>query len=365
MAPLSVERRRREFWRRVGSAIFERRWQFVFLVLSTLLVGFGIQEGFVYAQVNNFSDQAVQLPILYSYADDTLFQGDILLDARENYMTFFYPVLGFLSRYVPSNLLLLGLYVASLGMTVTGMYYLAEHLFPGRHVGPIAVLLWTTWLPNPGGDFLHSSFPTHTTTAIGIQLVGLALALRQRHLLAAALIGFSANINAMTAVSFAMVWAFLLLRERELWSWRLVRIPLMMGLMASPVMIWRLVTSSAIIEEQSVPVETFVEIMRVRLWYAIFPFSVNLQLWVLFGLVIAFWVYAARFAPRETNRKVLWMSQGIVLLGIVGTLFTELIPVPFIIQLHWCVAPGCSTCLRRSTWPTSFTPGWVAIVGRL
>jgi hypothetical protein len=317
--------------------LYAQRWRLIFLLLVTLLVAFIIQEGFEHAQVGQFRDQSVQLPILYSYADHNLFPGDLLLEARVTYVTWLYPVLGFLSRYIPLELLMLALYVSSVGLTISAVYYLAEHFFPGQYAGLIAVLLWTVWLPNPGGDFLRSSFPTHTTTAVGLQLWGLVLALRGRSLWAAALIGFAININAMTGLFLGLTWAFWLLSQREQWSWRLLLIPLVAGLFALPTLYWKFGSGAAV---QDIPMEDFVGIMRTRLWYAIFPFSVNSGLWLSFGMVLAAWFYAARYAPNRTNVQVFCMMQAIVLLVIVGTVFTEFYPVELVIELQ----------LLRSTW---------------
>lgn len=317
--------------------LYRYRWHALFLVLSTVLVAFGFQEGFEHAQVNQFRDQSVQLPILYSYADNTLFPGDLLLQARETYVTWLYPILGILSRIVPLYALMLALYICSVALTVSAVYALSEDLFPGAQVGIIAVILWTAWLPNPGGDFLRSSFPTHTTTAVGLQLWGLVFALRRRYELAALLIGLAININAMTGVFITSVWVFDLLHHRQVWSQRLIRIPLIMGLAALPTLWWKFAAAPA---EQTIPMEHFVEIMRTRLWYAIFPFSVNMQLWLLFVAVLGLWVYSARYALPETNRRVLWMMQGIVALFIIGTVFTEFIPLGIVMELQ----------LLRSTW---------------
>jgi|GEM_PF-5691361 len=325
-----------------GKRLITWRWQLLFLGLCTLLVGFGIQEGFEHAQVNQFRDQSVQLPILYSYADQDLYPDDILLGARETYVTLLYPTLGILSRYIPLDLMMLSIYVLSIGMTVTGVYFIAEHLFEQRHVGMVAILLWTAWLPNLGGDFLLSPFPTHTTFAVGMQLMGLAFALRKHYALAALFIGLSANINAMTALSFAMVWGFLLLDERKTWTWHIIQIPIILGFSALPAVIWKL--TSSLESSGEISTDLFVEIMRTRLWYAIFPFSVNLILWVLFGVMVAFWIYSARFAPQHTNQKIKWMSGAIILLVSIGTIFTEIIPVKLAMQLQ----------LVRSSWVLVF-----------
>ncbi|MFP4324283.1 MAG: hypothetical protein ACLFTK_17640, partial [Anaerolineales bacterium] len=314
------------------------RYHLLFLLLSTLMVAFGIREGFEFGAVNHFRDQSVQLPILYSYADSTLFQNDILLEARDTYITWFYPALGVLSRVVPLYYIFLGTYLLAIGFMVGGVYYLAETLFPERNVGLVAALLWTVWLPNPGGDFIHSAFPTHTTTAMGLQLLGLTLAIRRRYTLAALLIGFAANINAMTSFFMTAVWAMGMFAQRDEWNWRLIRIPVLIALMAAPTLYWRFVMATPTGDPAAT--ETFVEIMRLRLWYAVFPFSVNLLLWVAFAGVVGLWIYSARYAQRETNRQVFWMIQGIVILMIIGTVFTEIFPLEFVIQLQ----------LLRSTW---------------
>jgi len=313
-------------------------WTWLFCILAGLFIAFGAQEGFEHAQVNHFRDQSVQLPILFSYADESLYPDDILLGARQTYTTFFYPLLGLASRQVSLWWLMALIYVLTTILTVSAVYALAETLFPEAGAGYIAVLLWAAWLPNVGGDYLRSAFPTHTTTAIGLQLWALVFALRGRDLPAAALLGLTANINAMTSVFIGIVWAFDLLRRYREWDWRLLRIPVVMGLCAAPILWWRFFGEAS--QPSNVDMATFVEVMRIRLWYAVFPFSAHPALWGLFGLVVAAWIYSACYAPPATNRRVLWMVQGITLLVLIGTIFTEFYPIELVIQLQ----------LLRSTW---------------
>jgi hypothetical protein len=334
---MSLFRSLRFSWLIALIRLYQTRWQTLFLVLATLMIALVAQEGFEHAQVNHFRDQSVQLPILYSYADQHLFPDDILLEARVTYVTWLYPILGWMSRVIPLQILMFGLYLVSVGLTISAIYHLAEDLFPQRYVGVLAVLLWAAWLPNPGGDFLRSSFPTHTTTAVGLQLWGLVLALRGQHRWGAVLIGLAININAMTGVFLSIVWAFGLLADYKKFSWRWLEIPVIMLLMALPTLWWKFGTGAT---EQSIPMEHFVSIMRTRLWYAIFPFSVDMHLWLAFGAVLGVWVYSARFATPDTNHKVFWMMQGIVLLVVIGTVFTELYPVELVMELQ----------LLRSTW---------------
>lgn len=320
----------------MAARLYYHRWGIMFALLNALLIAFWVQEGFEFAAVNHFRDQSVQLPIIYSYKDSSLFQGDIVLQARDSYVTWFYPALGLISRYLPLYFVMLGLYVASTGLTLVAVYFLAETLFD-KHAGMVAVLLWAAWLPNPGGDFLHSSFPTHTTTAIGLQLLGLALALRKRDVWGALLLGLAANINAMTSVFIGIVLGFGFLGSRQEWSWKLIRIPIVMVLAASPTLWWKFGLSP---DADSLSIERFVDIMRLRLWYAVFPFSVESHLWLLFFLVMGLWLYSARFASTEVNHQMFWMSQGIFSLLVIGTMFTELYPIEMVIQLQ----------LLRSTW---------------
>ncbi|NDJ86421.1 MAG: hypothetical protein GYB66_11075 [Chloroflexi bacterium] len=300
----------------------------IFLILMTLLVAFGAQ-GFEHGSVNNFSDQSIQLPIIYSYADPALFTDDFLIAARDSYVTFFYPAIGFGSRFVSLELLMLGLYVASVGITVGAIYALAETLFPRRYVGMVAVLLWMAFLPNIGGDFIHSPFVTHSTFAIALALWALVMIFRGQYTGAAVLLGLITNINAMTSFFVTFMWAFAVVTNPREWSWRLVRIPIIMFIAALPVLWWRF--SLPLVEAS---LDTFVNIVRMRLWYAVFPFSISTILWIgFFGLVLL-WLYSFRYGKPQQHNKVLRMILGISILCTIGTVFSEVIPVEFIIELQ-------------------------------
>lgn len=312
----------------------------VFLVLCTILIVVAIQ-GFEHARVNNFRDQSVQFPVIYKYADDSLFEGDVLLDASDSYVTFFYPALGYLSRYVSLEAAMFVLYALTTLITISAVYKIGETLFPNGYVGFIAVVLWLAYLPNLGGDYIHSPFVTHSTLAISLVLWSLVLILRKQYAAAALLLGFAANINAMTALFGTFMWSFALLLTPREWSWKLIRIPLLEGLTALPVLVWRL---SQPFGQDGGSVDVFVEIMRTRLWYAIFPLSLHPVLWVGSALMLGLFVYAWRFGKPQQHDFVWKMMLGIALLGLVGGFFSEIIPVEFIMQLQ----------LIRSAWLINF-----------
>lgn len=306
----------------------------IFVLLSTLLVAFGLQ-GFEHGRINNFSDQSIQLPIIYSYADPSLFSGDFLLQARESYVTLFYPTLGYISRAVPLDALMLGLYLLSVGLTITAVYSLAETLFPNRDIGLFAVVLWMAYLPNLGGDYIHSPFVTHSTFAISLALWAIVLIFRQKKIAAAVLLGFIANINAMTSFFVVFMWAFAVVTDRKQWSLRLLVLPVVMGVMALPILLWRF--SLPLVEAS---LDDFVSIIRLRLWYAVFPFSISLVLWLGFFALLILWFYSFQYGKAVRHPFVLRMVGGISALCLVGTFFSEVIPLEFMIELQ----------LIRSSW---------------
>ena len=339
----------------------------LFLAFATLIVAFGV-HGFEHGALNNFRDQSVQLPIIYSYADHGLFPGDFLVAARSHYVTFFYPMLGLASRIVPLHWLMLGLYIVATGITLTACYLLGESLYPRRGVGIGAMILYLAYFPNLGGDYTHSPFVTHTTFAVSLQLLALALIFRKKPLWAAFLLGFAANINAMTSLFVTAAWASALIGRlfqpvslsesetpparrghlradlswKSLWQryWveeKLLLVPLVMGLAAAPVIYWRL---SLLDVPTQAPLNDYVSIMRLRLWYAVFPFSVEPVLYVLMALIVAVWLYSFRYGRPQQHGQVVWMMGGIFTLCVIGTIFTEVFPIEFVIQLQ----------LIRSSW---------------
>lgn len=306
-----------------------RRWTAAFLTVSVLLSVF-IIHGTEFNNVNNFRDQSIQVPIIYSYADSSLYPKDFLLDARQGYVTWLYPILGWLSRVFPLAGMMILLYIVTVFLTIGAVYTLAENLFPRRQVGFFAVMLWMAFFPNPGGDFTHSPFVTHTTLAIGIELWALVLIVRRQHTAAGMLIGFGANINAMISFFMGMAWLFSLLDEApRLWVRKLVRGGAVMVVTASPILLWRL--SLPFVEGST---DQFVEIIRARLWYAVFPFSVSPGLWFGFWGMFVLWVYSFRYGKPAAHRQMLAIISGIGALCIVGLVFTEFIPLEFMIEMQ-------------------------------
>lgn len=321
---------------RSGIAVRLRRHyqEIIFFLLVTLLIAFGLQ-GFEHGRVNNFTDQSVQIPLIYSYADPALYAGDFFMDARESYVTWFYPLLGIASRMMPLVMTMLALYLLVIIVTIRAIYRLAEDLFPGRSVGFFAVMLWMAYFPNPGGDFVHSPFVTHSTFAIALALWAIVFALREKYLWAAVILGITVNINAMTVTFVTFMITFALMLSPQKWTWRLVLVPFIIGILALPTLWWRF---SLPLAESSL--DDFVSVLRYRLWYAVFPFSVSFVLWLGFLALLAIWVYSFRYGRPAQHEMVLKMVGGIIFLASVGTVFSEIIPIEFMMELQ----------LIRSTW---------------
>lgn len=307
----------------------------LFLALNIILLVVGVQ-GFEHGRLNNFHDQSIQIPMIYSFEDPDIFPGDFLLDARDTYVTWFYPVIGWLARVIPLKGLMASLYVLSTGTTLGGVYVLATTLFKRREVGFVAVVMWMAYFPNPGGDFIHSPFVTHTTFSIAIELWALVLFFRKRYVWAGALIGLALNVNAMTGVFVATMCMFALLSTPRQWSWRLVRFPLAVGIAALPTLIWRFTQP---LEEAAL--DDFVEIIRLRLWYAVFPNEMNPGLWVgFFAVLIVWWLAFRYYGKSDYHRQIIAMVIGIAALALIGTFFAIVVPLEFVIELQ----------LVRSTW---------------
>lgn len=312
----------------------------LFIILGGLLIAFGVQ-GFEHGRVNNFRDQTVQLPVVYQFADPDLYADDFLLEASDSYVTFFYPALGYANRVVPIVPLMLVLYVATMLVTVGAVYNIAEIIFPDKGVGVFAVIFWMAYYPNLGGDYIHSPFVTHSTMAIALCLWAIVFILRDKMWIAAAILGFTANINAMTAAFVTFMWAFALLFEYRNWTWRHFVIPVIMAITAAPVLIWRF--SQPVVESG---LGDFVEVMRQRLWYAVFPSELNPALWIGFVLMQIAFFYSWRYGRPTQHWFIVRMMGGIALVGLVGFIFSDIIPLEFMIELQ----------LIRSSWLINF---WV------
>lgn len=324
-------------------SITKQHWKTaaLFCAALALLTAFGVQ-GFEHGRVNNFRDQSIQLPIIYSYENPALFNGDVMMEARDSYVTLFYPGLGYAARYLDLSKIMLGLYILTLFVTLSAVYSLGETLFPDKNIGMFATMFWLAYYPNLGGDYIHSPFVTHSTMAIAFSLWAVVLILRGYPLWAALLLGVTANINAMTVFFVTFMWAFALSIEilsdfKANFKRKYLAIPFIMALGALPVLLWRM---SLPLSTEEATLDLFVHIMRVRLWYAVFPFSVNIVLWVGFFVMLVAYLFSWRFGVSSHHRRVVRMQMGIALLCGVGLVFSEIIPIEFVIQLQ----------LIRSSW---------------
>ncbi len=131
------------------------------------------------------------------------------------------------------------------------------------------------------------------------------------------------------------MWGMALLVDPQRSFKQIVRIYALLLVFALPVLLWRMTLPFT-----EASLDEFVDIVRLRLWYAVFPFSFSLLLWAGFGAMLVLWRVSWRFGRPAQHRQILAMAGGIALLCAIGIVFAEIIPVEFIIELQ----------LVRSTW---------------
>jgi hypothetical protein len=280
-------------------------------------------------------DQPVQIPIILHYQNPDLYQNDYLFTSLAHYSTYFFEGVSLL------GLSLQGLSLLNIWGTVLSLFlfYLFYIFFCRQFSGSLAtallsaLLIATGLMPALAVYTLPTNF-SHALLVLPFLMLAMLLMLRRQPIWALALVGLSANLHAMDAFILAVPMLVLLLMNIRDWGWKRALISIgVLTVTALPVAIRQLCLPT-----QDYDLNQWVEILRARSYFHIFPFAMPLSHWASFFAFSAVAILTFVFSRSETsreNRKLL-ISFGIssVALILIGIVFTELYPLRPILELQ-------------------------------
>jgi GH35 family endo-1,4-beta-xylanase len=184
----------------------------VLLALAQLTVG-GYRLG--------VGNQSIQIPILKSEIDPTLFAKDVVLSTTKDYPTYFFRCLALLIAHTNLNWSYLVLHLLTATAVFAVVYALAAAVHPSRWAGPVAMLLLVAGHHQAlAGDDLYATGFTHTWAVFPMAIAVLALIYRNRFVSAFALAGLIFNFHALTGAYLVVMGGAALVGEHNGKLWR-------------------------------------------------------------------------------------------------------------------------------------------------
>ncbi len=294
-------------------------------------------EGYTFGYGNHTS----QIPLLKSYFHPNLYPEDIVVATRNSYVSFYYAFLAAIDYGVGQLTLIFFIaHVLAKTLFFHSSYHFCLSIFNNRNVARIVLLLLFEGEMTLGGDSIHWSYHTHTFAVLPVLLYAFSCFLSDRTRLAYALLGLASCIHLQAAVFVFPMFAaasLISIRGNTDRSPYLRRILMDIGiffLCASPSIAW-----VAAVSEGPMDLE-WLSILRVRSSHHSFPFTWDKYAYVTYALFLAqglvMWSLACQNPDRKSIHKLIgWFSIVIACLCAIGTIFTEWIPVEFVLRAQF------------------------------
>ncbi|MDP3939482.1 MAG: hypothetical protein Q8R92_15285 [Deltaproteobacteria bacterium] len=283
------------------------------------------------------SDHSITVPFLKASINPELYPGDYLLAQKAFNYTFFWELLALLvdATGVSIQVLFFLFYLAALYATFLAVYLVAMALFGRVDVAFLSMFFFLFSAPTLGGVKTIDPLLNTRLVATPVLLFALYYFLKERYRTSYFLQGFSFLIHPLSALyTFVMLLAATIPALRTIGFRRFLGCIGIFTLAAAPVLAWRLlyVPDGASFFEID---QEWLALMQVRNSDHAFPFWFNGWLFLRAAIVMGLFFLSWRRPPSFGKHRVVRSATAAVLvMFLLGTLFTELYPTYGVIQLQ-------------------------------
>ena len=282
------------------------------------------------------ADSGQNLTYMNWFKNPDLYQNSLLGSTHKYIFSVFYLMLGALGKYIDPIAVLYVVFFLTNFLAALSIFLLAVTFFKNEYVGYISVLIL---VPNKalgtglGGSaaFGAGVFPGLFT--IPFLLFAITLFLKERYVLAFFLTGIMFNFHGSHAIAVAFMFGlYCLLNFEEIGIKTLLLSMTVFFIGAIPLLCWMLSSETPV--TGALETDQWLKLVRLRVSGHCFPFMWSVKKYLDFlPFAILFFLVANFKKPEKTERQVHILCLGILILCIIGTVFTEIIPITLIIKL--------------------------------
>lgn len=297
-----------------------------------VLLGLAVFSLLVYS----YLPDCYYIPFILKAADPSLFANDLFVNSQSTFNSYYFVLVGWLSRYMDLGVLfavLHGLIVYAAGLS---FFALSMTLFKEKRAAYLSVFLLL--IPKSAVSLalagINIGFPEPSAFVAPFLLLAILLFFKGAYRTASLLCGAMFYFQGMAALIVSVLFCFYFAaRIRKLPPGIVAVSVLFLALPVLP-LAWKMLSAGFF--EFSAPggVARWLEILRLRSWFHLFPFSWGISDWFNYSgwFLWAFIVY--RYAkPSPKQEMAIDFIKAIFLLCAFSTVFTEFFPVPAVIKL--------------------------------
>jgi hypothetical protein len=273
------------------------------------------------------SNHGITVPILKRLMDPGLYPGDVMVATAEAFPTVFYRALALLlpgPGSIPAAFFFL--YVATMAVTFAGVYRIGRWA-GGDAAGALAVLFAIPVRIGLAGEALYRPAFSHSHVASALAIWAIAWFLEGRRFLPLLVLSIGAYNHLLYSVYVLVPMLLAVLWERRAAGPRRTLQLLAVALLPLlPLAVWAAARGTPMTPE-------WLELLRLRSAHHSFP-SAFLSDLPGAAALLALGALAASALPLERRRLVALFALGTAVLFVVGTLFTEWMPLKAVLQLQ-------------------------------
>ncbi|MCX5895106.1 MAG: hypothetical protein NTZ51_04635, partial [Proteobacteria bacterium] len=302
-----------------------------FFALHSLLM-----NGYKFGWWENLVIHAYYLPATYTRVDPSLYPRDLFVNTMKQGIinsSYFWEGLACLFRYFPVEPVTFIVYLAGLYCIFLALFYLSRTLFNSTLVSCGTLLLYSFGLRqfNVGSEAIYFNFLHSGIIGYPLSLLAIILFLKKRYAWSFFVCGLLFNVHSMYVTFLLFVFCtFFVVRFRSLTGKTVLTCFVSCLIPALPSLVFLIPQIQA-----SYGGDAWLTGIRWTHWVHDFP-----SYWEprQYGKPIIFMLLAAiaitRTRLNEIQRDALLLLPGVALMCILGTVFSDMIPLPFIIKLQ-------------------------------
>jgi len=302
---------------RLRTNLADRCLLFLFAPLSILL------QGYIYG----YHDHAIQIPYIHWRQNPALYPDDLLAESFPYYFAPFWDLIAYLSFYIPLYPLMLVAHVLFRWLLFESIFHLGIILTKNKSTALLASSFFIMPL-HTLGDFFPSPDFVHSCVAVPALLYAITETIRGRHFVPFLLLGVVYNVHAMHSTFAALIILFILIHQPGRLRNPSVYLCGLLGLiLAGPTLIAMFRSVSLVAGEE------WVRTIRIRAPHHIFPFAWTWP-WVSASIYFLGGYLCWRGSRIDHSGSVRMLLLAVLLICLVGTIGSELRPLPFVMRMH-------------------------------
>lgn len=291
----------------------------VMTLISVFVQGYSLVE----------SDNTIYLPLIKYLNNKSLYPDDPSLLHLLKMPYPLYWIIALISKFADLTIIYFVLHLFVRFLLLAAVFCLSFYLFKDETSSMLSVALVAMVNGGTLAVFdITSRILIQHTFVLPFLLFSILLFLKERYLLSFLLLGIISNFHVLFgAITMFLYLSYFFRRCKDFQIRPVIIGVLIFFLFASPSLVKTLINLDSAITKD------WYELSEIRMYHHVLPFSWTLGNYFSFFSLFLLYMASLKYKPKnKIDAKVNIFLFGILILAVIGTVFTELIPIPVIMR---------------------------------